>query len=360
MNKIKTAIEEMISIVEIEGEDALTDDRVEECCKKHEINLKEFNDLVTNSITATAELPSGSLNKVVGGSRSGLRKAAAIAALLNVQNVIGVSAANDQLKTKATANHSKYVHKNNSENDAKSSGIASKIKSFVAGGVGGALTVGMFLAKLIESKQNEINDLKRQLSESESKSNGISEEIKRLESTESSEDQAALKELREQHHELCKKIDDLKSQIEGKEREIKQIQGEKENAEKEAQDSRQAVDAKQAEIDRLGRVNQELDRELTGIKLTKQQEIVRLGRVNQELNQQLAGIQSANQQELTAKQQKINKLESEKQQLNQQLAEAKADLEKASAANKKEADAKQAEIIKIREDLKKKIMKLKN
>lgn len=104
MNKIKTAIEEMISIVEIEGEDALTDDRVEECCKKHEINLKEFNDLVTNSITATAELPSGSLNKVVGGSRSGLRKATAIAALLNVQNVIGVSAANDQLKTKATAN----------------------------------------------------------------------------------------------------------------------------------------------------------------------------------------------------------------------------------------------------------------
>ena len=104
MNKIKTAIEEMISIVEIEGEDALTDDRVEECCKKHEINLKEFNDLVTNSITATAELPSGSLNKVVGGSRSGLRKAAAIAALLNVQNVIGVSAANDQLKAKATAN----------------------------------------------------------------------------------------------------------------------------------------------------------------------------------------------------------------------------------------------------------------
>ncbi|MGN1041531.1 MAG: hypothetical protein ACI4PJ_02190, partial [Acutalibacteraceae bacterium] len=228
MNKIKTAIEEMISIVEIEGEDALTDDRVEECCKKHEINLKEFNDLVTNSITATAELPSGSLNKVVGGSRSGLRKAAAIAALLNVQNVIGVSAANDQLKTKATANHSKYVHKNNSENDAKSSGIASKIKSFVAGGVGGALTVGMFLAKLIESKQNEINDLKKRLSESESKSNGISEEIKRLESTESSEDQAALEELRAQLQEQIEKIDDLTSQIEEKKREIEQIQGEKE------------------------------------------------------------------------------------------------------------------------------------
>ncbi|MGN1041125.1 MAG: poly(ADP-ribose) glycohydrolase domain-containing protein, partial [Acutalibacteraceae bacterium] len=130
-----------------------------------------------------------------------------------------------------------------------------------------------------------------------------------------------------------KKIDDLKSQIGEKEREIKQIQRKKENAEKEAQNSRQAADAKQAEIDRLGRVNQELDRELTGIKLTKQQEIAQLESEKQGLNQQLAGIQSANQQELTAKQQKIAELESEKDALNQQLTEAKATLERANTEN---------------------------
>lgn len=228
---LELIIEEMIGIVEADGEDALTDERIEACCKKHAIDVEEFNDLVANSMTAATELSSASLNEVVGGSKSGLRKAAALTALLNVQNVFGISATSSQPPSfeddyiYASHDPTDDDDQNSGETDTPetntdtktSSGIASKLKSFIAGAIGGALPPVLLLGALLKSKSNELADLKQKLAGAKSQASELEKQIA------ASTNPSDIAALTQQKDDLENQIADLTDTIKTQNKEIDKL-----------------------------------------------------------------------------------------------------------------------------------------
>ncbi len=344
---VELVIEEMIGIVESEGEDALTDDRIEACCKKHKLNVEEFNDLVANSMTAATELSSESLNEVVGGSRPGLRKAAAIAALLNVQNIFGASAMRaTQTKINSVANDHVYAKRdaendkdNNENDDSKSSGLASKIKTFLAGSASGILGVGILLAKLIASKSNEIADLKEQLAEAESNRDKINEELNQTTNPDE------LRSLQEKHERATKEIENLNKKIEAKEQEIEGLKRDQETAENSYKDAEESICNKDKEIEVLSK-------ELK----TKKEEIEKLQNAKQKLED------ANNHADAEKTRAKIEELTEELQETRKKLEDANnhADVQKERA---EETDklwkAEQAKLAKQNDELTQKTKKIK-
>lgn len=329
---VELIIEEMIGIVESEGEDALTDDRIEACCKKHEIDVEEFNDLVANSMTAATELSSESLNEVVGGSRPGLRKAAALAALLNVQNVFGAPITSNQAKIKPAANdhvYAKYDTKNekdNNENDSESSSFASNLKSLLVGSVGGILVTGVLLANLIKSKSNEIDSLKEQLAEAESNREKISEELSQANNPD------ALRELKEQHERATKQVERLNAQIKEKEQEIETLKKEQQNTKSALKRSHEEKNSKSDEIAELSMQIEEKEQEIAKLKEEQENTESTLEHSREETNSKSAEIAKLSKQ-IKEKEQELTKLkqasQNEVETLKNNLAIKKRELQTA-------------------------------